>query len=93
MKNGKSLEVRIGIHSGPTVTGVIGTRKLSYDVWGDAVNTAARMESYGEPGTIQVSREFYESIRNIDEMVHTTVITEKEIAIKGKGLMNTVLLQ
>lgn len=93
LKNGKSLEVRIGIHSGPTVTGVIGTRKLSYDVWGDAVNTAARMESYGEPGTIQVSREFYESIRNIEEMVHTTVITEKEIAIKGKGLMNTVLLQ
>lgn len=93
LKSGKSLEVRIGIHSGPTVTGVIGTRKLSYDVWGDAVNTAARMESYGEPGTIQVSKEFYESIRNIDEMVHTTVITEKEIAIKGKGLMNTVLLQ
>lgn len=93
LKNGKTLEVRIGIHSGPTVTGVIGTKKLSYDVWGDAVNTAARMESYGEPGTIQVSREFYDSIRHIDGMIETTVITEKEIAIKGKGLMNTVILQ
>ena len=93
LKNGKILEVRIGIHSGPTVTGVIGTKKLSYDVWGDAVNTAARMESYGEPGTIQVSREFYDSIRHIDGMIETTVITEKEIAIKGKGLMNTIILQ
>ena len=93
LKNGKTLEVRIGIHSGPTVTGVIGTKKLSYDVWGDAVNTAARMESYGEPGTIQVSREFYDSIRHIDGMIETTVITEKEIAIKGKGLMNTIILQ
>jgi adenylate cyclase len=93
LKNGKILEVRIGIHSGPTVTGVIGTKKLSYDVWGDAVNTAARMESYGEPGTIQVSREFYESIKHIDGMIETTVITEKEIAIKGKGLMNTIILQ
>ena len=93
LKNGKTLEVRIGIHSGPTVTGVIGTKKLSYDVWGDAVNTAARMESYGEPGTIQVSREFYDSIIHIDGMIETTVIAEKEIAIKGKGLMNTVILQ
>ena len=87
------MEVRIGIHSGPTVTGVIGTKKLSYDVWGDAVNTAARMESYGEPGTIQVSQEFYNSIIHIDGMIETTVIAQKEIEIKGKGLMNTVVLQ
>lgn len=93
LSNGKTLEVRIGIHSGPTVTGVIGTKKLSYDVWGDAVNTAARMESYGEPGTIQVSQEFYNSIIHIDGMIETTVIAQKEIEIKGKGLMNTVLLQ
>lgn len=93
LSNGKSLEVRIGIHSGPTVTGVIGTKKLSYDVWGDAVNTAARMESYGEPGTIQVSQEFYNSIIHIDGMIETTVIAQKEIEIKGKGLMNTVVLQ
>ncbi len=93
LSNGKTLEVRIGIHSGPTVTGVIGTKKLSYDVWGDAVNTAARMESYGEPGTIQVSQEFYNSIIHIDGMIETTVIAQKEIEIKGKGLMNTVVLQ
>ena len=93
LSNGKTLEVRIGIHSGPTVTGVIGTKKLSYDVWGDAVNTAARMESYGEPGTIQVSQEFYNSIIHIDGMIETTVIAQKEIEINGKGLMNTVVLQ
>jgi class 3 adenylate cyclase len=93
MSNGETLSVRIGIHSGPTVAGVIGTKKFSYDVWGDAVNTAARMESHGEPGTIQVSKEFYDAIIHIDGMIETTVIAEKEIAIKGKGLMNTVVLK
>jgi adenylate cyclase len=54
----RRLEMRIGIHSGPATAGVIGDRRFSYDVWGDAVNTASRMESYGEPGRIQVSEAF-----------------------------------
>jgi len=55
---GRQLRLRIGIHSGPATAGVIGDTRFSYDVWGDAVNTASRMESYGEPGRIQVSEAF-----------------------------------
>jgi len=93
LPNGDFLQVRIGIHSGPTVTGVIGTKKLSYDVWGDAVNTAARMESYGEPGTIQISQEFYEEVKDFEVVKSMHFLTQKEVAMKGKGMMHTVLLQ
>ena len=48
-------QISIGLHAGPAVVGVIGNRKLFYDVWGDTVNTASRMESLGEPGRIQVT--------------------------------------
>jgi class 3 adenylate cyclase len=92
MSNGDTLSVRIGIHSGPTVAGVIGTKKFSYDVWGDAVNTAARMESHGEPGTIQVSKEFYDAVRSLDIVKSMNVYAERDIAIKGKGLMQTIVL-
>ena len=54
----RRLELRIGIHSGPATAGVIGDTRFSYDVWGNAVNTAARMESHGKPGRIQVSEDF-----------------------------------
>lgn len=59
---GTHFTLRIGIHTGPVVAGVIGTRKLFYDLWGDAVNIAARMESHGRPGRIQVSSEAKEAI-------------------------------
>ncbi|MBM4173144.1 MAG: tetratricopeptide repeat protein [Ignavibacteria bacterium] len=93
LPNGDCLQIRIGIHSGPTVTGVIGTKKLSYDVWGDAVNTAARMESYGEPETIQISQEFYEEVKDFEVVKSMHFLTQKEVAMKGKGMMHTVLLQ
>ena len=78
------LEVRIGINSGSVVGGVIGTKRFLYDLWGDAVNTASRMESHGTPGEIQITRATYELLR--DEFVCTLRGT---IPIKGKGLMKT----
>ena len=52
---GLMLDVRVGVHTGPVVAGVIGTRKFAYDIWGDTVNVASRMESHGLPGRLQVS--------------------------------------
>lgn len=93
LPNGNALQMRIGIHSGPTVTGVIGTKKLSYDVWGDAVNTAARMESSGEPGMIQLSQTFFDQVKDSEIIQSMREIAQKEMMIKGKGMMRTVLLE
>jgi guanylate cyclase len=61
---GHRIDLRVGINSGPVVAGVIGRRKFIYDVWGRAVNMASRMESQGEPGCIQLTRETWEMIRD-----------------------------
>ena len=62
--SGENFNIRIGIHSGPTVAGVIGKRKYSYDIWGDAVNVASRMESHGESGKIHVSEITYSLLKD-----------------------------
>ncbi len=58
-------ELRLGIHSGPLVAGVIGEKKFAYDVWGDTVNTASRMESSGTPGRINISGETYSLVKDL----------------------------
>jgi adenylate cyclase len=78
--HGRNVPIRIGISSGPVVAGVVGTRKFFYDVWGDAVNVASRMESTGSTGKIQVSQETFERLR--DEFV---LEPRGEIEVKGKG--------
>lgn len=84
---GRTFRLRIGIHSGPVVAGVIGIRKFSYDLWGDTVNIASRMESQGLPGSIQVSATTYERLRD------RYLFEERSpIQVKGKGEMITYLL-
>jgi guanylate cyclase len=79
---GQKLVFRIGINSGPLVAGVIGSSKFSYDLWGDTVNTASRMESHGVGGTVQIARSTYELIRDDFECEARGVIH-----VKGKGEM------
>jgi adenylate cyclase len=84
---GEDIEFRIGLNSGPCVGGVIGLRKFVFDIWGDSVNTASRMESHGAPGRIQLSDATYELIR--DEF---TCEPRGTIDVKGKGPMRTWFL-
>ena len=78
------FELRIGINSGPVVAGVIGRKRFLYDLWGDAVNIASRMQSEGTPGSIQITRATYELLK--DEFVCESRGT---IPVKGKGDMET----
>lgn len=84
---GQRLQARVGIHIGPVVAGVIGSAVLAYDVWGDTVNVAARMEAQGVPGAIQVSAATADRLRG------QFLLSERgTVEIRGKGLMRTYLL-
>ena len=81
------LSIRIGIHTGEVIAGVLGTQKLSYDIWGDTVNTAARMESHGEPDRIHCTEEMFIALQE-----KFSFEERGEIEIKGKGKMKTYFL-
>ena len=85
--NGNPIKLRIGLNSGPAVSGVIGKSKFAFDVWGDTINTAARLESYGSPDCIHMTKVTYGLLNKKEEKVE-----EKSIEIRGKGLMDTVLV-
>ncbi|MFQ5967150.1 MAG: adenylate/guanylate cyclase domain-containing protein [Acidimicrobiia bacterium] len=87
-KDGLALQLRIGINCGPAVGAIIGTTKFQYDLWGDAVNVAARMESHGEPGRIQVTESVWKHLK--DDYV---LEPRGEIEVKGKGTLNTWFLE
>jgi adenylate cyclase len=82
------LQVRVGMHVGSVVAGVIGRRKFSYDVWGDTVNTASRLESHGEPGRIQVSEAVYLRLR--EQFAFGPCHT---VELKGKGPVSAYFLE
>ncbi|WP_246839235.1 adenylate/guanylate cyclase domain-containing protein [Leptospira levettii] len=86
-QDSKPFKIRIGIHTSPVVAGVIGKSKFIYDLWGDSVNTASRMESHGTEGKIHVSKEVYQKLKS-----NFTFETKREIQVKGKGIMETYFL-
>lgn len=84
----RRLKFRFGLNSGPVVAGVIGDTKFQYDIWGDTVNTASRMESHGVPGRIQITKSTYELIRE-----DFACVPRGPVQVKGKGTLYTWFLE
>ncbi|MFT6814938.1 MAG: adenylate cyclase [Sphingobacteriales bacterium] len=81
-KGEPAFEMRVGIHTGPVVAGIVGVKKFQYDIWGDTVNTASRMESAGEVGKVNVSQSTYELLKNDPQF---SFESRGKIEAKGKG--------
>ncbi len=77
-----AFEMRVGLHSGPVIAGIVGVKKFAYDIWGDTVNTAARMESSGEPGKVNISAATYGLIKDLPWLRFEP---RGLVAAKGKG--------
>lgn len=88
IRSGNHFRVRLGINSGPAIAGVIGKMKFAYDIWGDTVNTASRMESLGVPGRIQTTEVTYEMLKNKFNFEYRDVLD-----VKGKGKLKTYFLE
>jgi class 3 adenylate cyclase len=86
-RTGSDLNIRIGIHTGSVVAGVIGRKKFIYDLWGDTVNTASRMESHGIPGQVHVTEAIYQALQGSFELE-----ARGSVDVKGKGVMTTYLV-
>jgi class 3 adenylate cyclase len=74
------FEIRIGLHTGPVVAGIVGIKKFAYDIWGDTVNTASRMESSGDVGHVNISGSTYEQVKD-----KFSCIYRGKVQAKGKG--------
>jgi adenylate cyclase len=85
-KMGTNLKIRIGINTGPVVAGVIGSKKYLYDLWGDAVNVASRMESHGVADRVHISQSTYDAVK---ELGLYTFEDRGDMEVKGKGIMRT----
>ncbi|MGB5171974.1 MAG: adenylate/guanylate cyclase domain-containing protein [Eudoraea sp.] len=83
-----TFDIRIGINTGPVVAGVVGTKKFAYDIWGDTVNVAARMESMSEPGRINISENTYAMIKDVAECEY-----RGEIEAKNRGKLKMYFVQ
>lgn len=84
------FEIRIGIHTGPVVAGIVGVKKFSYDIWGDTVNTASRMESSGEAGHVNISEATYQRVKDRTDLTFTP---RGKVQAKGKGEMEMYFVE
>ena len=76
------FEIRIGVHTGPVVAGIVGVKKFQYDIWGDTVNTASRIESSGEVGKVNISGTTYQMVRHLPGLSFSS---RGKVHVKGKG--------